>query len=90
LPFFQNEFCSYDLNKTLELKKKQISDVDKGVSKMASMLNITRIHNSMWAVANMRRTVNLARDYATKRFAFGKLLIEHDLHNLTLGNMEVN
>lgn len=75
------------------------------------MLNITRIHNSLSAVANMRRldfvkfkfvimigiksilfnerAVNLARNYATKRTAFGKLLIHHDLHNQTIGNMEI-
>ena len=68
----------------------KLSDVDNGIAKIGPMLNVTRVHNSMWAVANMRRTINLARDYATKRIAFGKLLIEHDLHNLTLGNMEVN
>lgn len=53
------------------------------------MLNITRIHNSLWAVANMRRTISLARDYATKRKAFGSLIINHDLHNQALCNMEV-
>ena len=35
------------------------------------------------------RAINLARDYATKRKAFGKYLIEHSLHNQALANMEV-
>lgn len=35
------------------------------------------------------RSINFARDFATKRKAFGKLIIDHDLHSYTLGNMEV-
>lgn len=66
-----------------------MSEPGKGVSRMASMLNITRIHNSLWAISNMRRVISFARDYATKRKAFGKLIINHDLHCQTLGNMEV-
>lgn len=31
----------------------------------------------------------MARDFATKRKAFGKLIIDHDLHCHTLANMEV-
>lgn len=34
--------------------------------------------------------INLCRDYATRRVAFGKLIIDHDLHCQTLGNMEVS
>ena len=34
--------------------------------------------------------INFARDYATKRKAFGKLIIDHDLHCQSLSNMEVN
>jgi alkylation response protein AidB-like acyl-CoA dehydrogenase len=67
----------------------RMSEIGKGVSKMTSMLNITRIHNSIWAISNMRRAINLARDYATKRKAFGKFIINHSLHCQTLGNMEV-
>lgn len=33
--------------------------------------------------------VNLARDYATRRVAFGKFLHKHQLHVRTLANMEV-
>ncbi|CAF0767429.1 unnamed protein product [Brachionus calyciflorus] len=67
----------------------RMSEIGKGVSRVSSMLNITRIHNSLNAIAFMRRAINFARDYATKRKAFGKLIIEHDLHCHTLGNMEV-
>lgn len=68
----------------------KMSDEGRGISKMANMLNITRIHTSLASVSNMRRIINLARDYATKRKAFGKYLVEYDLHNATLANMEVN
>lgn len=34
--------------------------------------------------------VQLARDYATRRTAFGKLLKDHALHMQTLARMEVN
>ncbi len=33
--------------------------------------------------------INLARDYSTKRVAFGKLLKDYPLHMATLSNMEV-
>lgn len=36
------------------------------------------------------RVVQLARDYATRRTAFGKLLKDHALHMQTLARMEVN
>jgi hypothetical protein len=39
---------------------------------------------------NFKRIINLARDYATKRKAFGKFLIDQNLHCQTLANMEVN
>lgn len=32
-----------------------MSEPGNGISRMSSMLNITRIHNSLWALANMRR-----------------------------------
>lgn len=67
-----------------------MSEEGKGISKMSAMLNITRLHNAVASVSNMRRIINLARDYATKRKAFGKYLTEHDLHIATLTNMEVN
>lgn len=81
------------------------------MASIASMLTITRIHNSVSAAAAMRRhvghcicclsvedaahtrcvdrVVQLARDYAARRTAFGKLLKDHGLHMQTLARMEV-
>jgi putative acyl-CoA dehydrogenase len=41
------------------------------------------------AVAGMRRAVALASDYARRRHAFGKLLVEHPLHVETLAEMHL-
>jgi putative acyl-CoA dehydrogenase len=61
----------------------------QGVRKIAALFNITRIYNAVAAVAGMRRALALARDYALKREAFGKRLIDHSLHAETLAEQEV-
>ncbi|KAL0979322.1 hypothetical protein UPYG_G00183640 [Umbra pygmaea] len=67
----------------------RLSEEGRGVACIANMLTVTRIHNSLSAVAGMRRVLQLARDYATRRSAFGKLLKDHPLHMQTLTRMEV-
>jgi len=59
-----------------------------GVRKIASLFNITRIHNACAAVAGMRRAIALARDYARKRIVFGRPLAEQPLHVETLAELE--
>ncbi|XP_066056054.1 acyl-CoA dehydrogenase family member 11-like isoform X2 [Chamaea fasciata] len=66
-----------------------ISAEGRGVAAISNMLNITRIHNVIGAVANMRRMVSLSRNYARKRVAFGKLLKDHPLHMQTIARLEV-
>lgn len=63
-----------------------------GVRKIATLLNVTRVYNAVAGVAGMRRALALAVDYARRREAFGKTLIEHPLHVETLADMalEVN
>jgi alkylation response protein AidB-like acyl-CoA dehydrogenase len=60
-----------------------------GVRKIATLFNITRVYNAVAAVAGMRRAIALATDYARRRSAFGKLLIEHPLHLETLAGMHL-
>lgn len=60
-----------------------------GVKKISSLFNITRIYNACSAVSYMRRAIALARDYATKRKAFGRFLSEHGLHLETLAALQI-
>jgi alkylation response protein AidB-like acyl-CoA dehydrogenase len=60
-----------------------------GVRKIATLFNVTRVYNSVAAVAGMRRAIALAGDYARRRRAFGKPLIEHPLHVETLADMQL-
>ncbi|XP_078010533.1 acyl-CoA dehydrogenase family member 11-like [Phascolarctos cinereus] len=66
-----------------------VSQEGRGVATIANMLTITRIYNAVCAVGFMRRVVTMAREYATKRFAFGKFLKDHPLHTHILARMEV-
>lgn len=65
-----------------------IGEPGKGVRTIATLLNITRLYNACSAASQMRRAVALATDYAHKRVAFGKPLIEHTLHAQTLAALE--
>lgn len=60
-----------------------------GVRKIATLFNVTRVYNTVAAVAGMRRAIALASDYARRRRAFGKLLIEHPLHLETLAALHL-
>ena len=59
-----------------------------GVRNIAHMLNVTRTWNSVSAVSYMRRGLALARDYASKRVAFGAPLAEKPLHVDTLAGLQ--
>ncbi|MFV8258754.1 acyl-CoA dehydrogenase family protein [Bdellovibrio bacteriovorus] len=69
---------------------RMIGGVGEGVKRIASVLNITRIYNSICAVGHMRRALDLAQDYSGKRQAFGKLLKDHPLHKSTLDSLETD
>jgi putative acyl-CoA dehydrogenase len=60
-----------------------------GVRKIATLFNITRVYNAVAGAAGMRRAIALAGDYARRRRAFGKPLIEHPLHVETLADMQL-
>ncbi|XP_014676143.1 PREDICTED: acyl-CoA dehydrogenase family member 11-like [Priapulus caudatus] len=67
----------------------KVGEEGSGVLGIVPMLTITRLHNSVSAVAGMRRMISLSRDYSTKRTAFGKLICDHPLHMQTLARLEV-
>ncbi|EFA75651.1 Probable acyl-CoA dehydrogenase [Heterostelium album PN500] len=66
-----------------------IGNKGRGVPIIASILNITRIHNVIHSVATMRRGVALARDFAHRRKVFGSSLAENQLYISTLAEMEI-
>ncbi len=56
----------------------------EGVRNISHLFNVTRIYNAVTTVGSFSRLLSLAYDYAQKRKAFGKKLIEHPLHKRTL------
>ncbi|MBI2519647.1 MAG: acyl-CoA dehydrogenase family protein [Bdellovibrio sp.] len=66
-----------------------VGEIGRGVKTIATLFNVTRIHNALSAVASSRRLLNWALDYASKREAFGKTLKDHPLHMQTLSELEI-
>ena len=67
---------------------RRVGEPGKGVKQIATVLNITRLYNVSSAVSYMRRGLALARDYAGRRRAFGKLLADQPLHRETLAELD--
>eukprot|EP00698_Gefionella_okellyi_P010059 TRINITY_DN2587_c0_g1_i1.p1 TRINITY_DN2587_c0_g1~~TRINITY_DN2587_c0_g1_i1.p1 ORF type:complete len:596 (+),score=108.96 TRINITY_DN2587_c0_g1_i1:270-1790(+) len=61
----------------------------RGVATISTILNVTRLYNSICAVSCMRRALLLAKDYSTRRVAFGATLDKQPLHVRTLAWLEV-
>lgn len=57
-----------------------VGGLGRGVSKIATMLNITRVHVASGSHAAMGEGLALARDYATRREAFGRRLRDLPAH----------
>lgn len=70
------------------VKATLIGKPNEGVKRIASVLNITRIYNSICALGHMRRCIDLATGYATKRKAFGDFIINQPLHKKVLQDLE--
>ena len=49
-----------------------ISHPGRGISSISSMLTISRLHITNSSVGLMRKITSFARDYATRRTAFGE------------------
>src|SRR5690348_2645495 len=60
-----------------------------GIKKISTLFNITRVYNAVAAVSGMRRAIALATDYAKRRTAFGRPLIEQPLHVETLAELSL-
>ncbi len=66
-----------------------VGERGKGVKSIANLFNITRLYNACCAVGYMHRGISLSQDYAKKRLAFGRPIIEHGLHQQTLADLQV-
>jgi hypothetical protein len=60
----------------------------EGVRTIATMFNITRIHNALSSCSLLQRAHLLAQDFTLKRTAFGKRLDLHPLHMATLARFK--
>ncbi|HUI27624.1 MAG TPA: acyl-CoA dehydrogenase family protein [Candidatus Kryptonia bacterium] len=65
-----------------------VAGLADGTRMITPMLNITRTWNAVCAVSSMRRGIALARDYASRRRAFGASLSDKPLHLDTLATMQ--
>lgn len=65
-----------------------VAETTHGIRHIAPMLNITRVWNSVAAVALMQRGISLARDFAKRRKTFGTMLSEKPLHLDTLAYLQ--
>lgn len=58
----------------------QIGETDQGVKTVATMLNVTRLYNSVCSIGQATRALDQMRDYANKRTVFGAKLNDQPLH----------
>jgi alkylation response protein AidB-like acyl-CoA dehydrogenase len=59
-----------------------------GVRAVVPVLQVTRLWNSVGALATMRRCIALVRDYAQRRVVFGRPLIEQPLYADLLASLQ--
>lgn len=65
-----------------------IGSEGQGVKTISTILNITRIYNSICSISQARRALDYLHSYSKVRFAFGKLINEHPLHKRLLTDLE--
>ena len=57
-----------------------VGGIGRGVAKIAPMLNVTRVHAAMGSLGHIGYALDLARDYAQRREAFGRLIQDLPMH----------
>jgi acyl-CoA dehydrogenase len=70
------------------VKATRLGEIGRGVPEIATMLNITRMHNALASSSGMVKAWALAKAYAEKRLAFGKMVVEHPLQSRMLDELE--
>ncbi len=71
----------------VRLSEAEVEEVG-GFGAMLEMMNLSRLYNSVAAVAVIGRALHEARHYAGRRQAFGRAVIEHPLAGETLRDLE--
>jgi alkylation response protein AidB-like acyl-CoA dehydrogenase len=66
---------------------RRLGAVGEGVRQIALLMNVTRVWNACCAAGGMARGLQLARDYAARRRAFGRPLAELPAHRDTLAGL---
>jgi alkylation response protein AidB-like acyl-CoA dehydrogenase len=67
----------------------QVGEAGQGVRTVATMLNITRLYNSICSVGQATRALEQMKDYSAKRTVFGAPLDGHVLHYSTFAAEEI-
>ena len=67
-----------------------VGEPANGTRNITPMLTITRLWNSVIAASGIRRVIALTTDYARRREAFGRLLVDQPLHQATLAQLHVS
>jgi acyl-CoA dehydrogenase len=62
----------------------------RGVAKISTMLNITRLHNALASAAALARGHSWATSFAETREVFGKKLADQPAHRVTLADLAVD
>ena len=66
-----------------------VGSLDRGVSTISHILNVTRAHACMGSAAGWRRCLSIAKNFARGRSVWGTRLGELPLHLRTLAEMEL-
>ncbi|MDB5544519.1 MAG: acyl-CoA dehydrogenase protein, partial [Hyphomicrobiales bacterium] len=66
----------------------QIGVDGEGVRNVATMLNVTRLHNSICAIGEAAHACALLEDYSQKRTVFERPLAAHVLHRRLIGALQ--
>ncbi len=68
----------------------QIGADGDGVRNVTTMLNVTRLHNSICAMGEAAAACALLEDYSQKRTAFERPLVAHVLHRRLIGEVRAD
>jgi len=64
-----------------------VGEIGRGVAKIAPMLNVTRVHAAMGSLGGIGYSLDLARDYARRREAFGRTLRDLPIHRVWMARI---